>query len=56
VLYSASPCLENNYIQGVGVRFEKPDKSSLKVINDYLTSSLLEDPSIKWTIERAAQC
>ena len=56
VLYSVSPCLENNYIQGVGVRFEKPDKSSLKVINDYLTSSLLEDPSIKCTIERAAQC
>lgn len=53
VLYSVSPCLENNYIQGVGVRFEKPDKSSLKVINDYLTSSLLEDPSI---IGRAAQC
>lgn len=46
VLYSVSPCLENNYIQGVGIRFEKADKSSLKVINDYLSSSLLEDPSI----------
>ena len=56
VLYSVSPCLENNYIQGVGIRFEKPDKSSLKVINDYLTSSLREDPSIKCTIEKAAQC
>jgi len=46
VLYSVSPCFENNYVQGVGVRFEKPDKSFLKVISDYLNSSLLEDPSI----------
>ena len=56
VLYSVSPCLENNYIQGVGVRFEKPDKSSVKAINYYLISSLLEDSSIKCTIESAAQC
>ena len=52
VAHSVSPCLENNYIQGVGVSFEQPDQSSVTVINNYL-SSLIKNPLINCVIGEA---
>lgn len=48
VAYSVSPSQENNYIQGVGVCFERPEDSLMRVIEDYLSSSLAKEPSLNF--------
>lgn len=46
VAYIVSPSQGNNYIQGVGVCFERPEDSLMGVIEDYLSSSLAKEPSL----------
>ena len=48
VAYSVSPSQENNYIQGVGVCFERSEDSLMRVIEDYLSSSLAKEPSLNF--------
>ena len=48
VAYSVSPSQENNYIQGVGVCFERPEESLMRVIEDYLSSSLAKEPALNF--------
>ena len=48
VAYSVSPSQENNYIQGVGVCFERSEDSLMRVIEDYLSSSLAKEPSFNF--------
>jgi len=48
VAYSVSPSQENNYIQGVGVCFERSEDSLMRVIGDYLSSSLAKEPSFNF--------
>ena len=48
VAYSVSPSQGNNYIQGVGVCFERPEDSLMEVIEDYLSSSLAKEPSLNF--------
>jgi len=43
VVYQVSPTPENNYQQGVGVRFTAPVPEDIQTLRDYITRSLLEE-------------
>ena len=49
VVYNVLPSQENNYIQGVGVCFDKLDDSSTEKIKDYLYSYITNDVSVEET-------
>ena len=46
VAYNVSPSQGNNYIQGVGVCFERPEDALMRAIEDYLSSTLAKEPSL----------
>ena len=48
VAYIVSPSQGNNYVQGAGVCFERPVDSLMRVIEDYLSSSLSKEPSLNF--------